>query len=704
MIGPGEYLLGWLELGAILGLALASAHFISRRFVVRPTLWERGLAVGFLTWAHVVFCALALGAAGLLRPHWLMALLAALAAGSFALARKAPRPLHAPGPSLRDDPVNAALAGLYAVAGITLAERGLGLPPLAWDALQYHLPFVAEWIQTGSLAPLYHPHAVFQSYFPATGEIAFWAVAAPFGNDLFVGVANLPLLALQGLAIYRTAVRAGAPPAHARLAPALVLVTPCVARLAPAAYVEPAFGAALLCAVAFLLDYRAQRRPADLALCLAALGILVGIKYTGLLYGLPVGLAALAYAWRTPGKRALLVGLPLLALGAYWYWRNLWLTGHPFYPSPVRIFGLEIFSGIAKPLGAARLGHDVTILSALPDLLASGELTRALLGVSHPDRFELGIGPKLVPLAVLALVSALRLRSCPDLRLPVLLLLLFALFFATTPLWILHWLYINVRFAAPALAMAAVAAVTTLSAFGVAPRWAALLSGLCIAPDLFSLKIHLSDGFRVAALLAAGAGAVWMLVSRAVVRPWVPRIAVAALSVLAILGGYAVHAHREDVRSSSLATEWELYRTSASLYARGWAALERALPPGRARIAHAGFAFVYPLYGPRLDRRVLYIDVNARAGGAIHAYPEARFRADPDERAWLANLKRARVEWLVVHHPDPGVPGPWPIEARWADARPDRFAPIHRDDWIRVYRVLGSTPPGHIPEKSGRSR
>lgn len=692
-----DYVEGWALLAVQVGLTLYSSRCLLRRFFPSTSFAERALVTGLLLWSHFAFAVLALGAAHALHAFSLLAVLGVCALASHLAARSAPRLEPAPRKTLRDDPVGAALVALYLLVGVHLAERALRFPPLAWDALHYHLPFVAQWLQTGALEPLYHPYAVLQSHFPATGEITSYVLMAPFQNDFLVGLGGLPLLGLQGLALYRIARRAGASHEHARLVPALYLLTPCVVRLVPTAYVEPAFGAALFGAVAYLLDYRADRRPGDLFLCGMALALLVGIKYTGLLYGAPIALAALAYWARSSHQRAILWTLPFLALGTYWYWRNLALTGNPFYPSPARIFGLELLPGIATPLGAARLGHDVTILSAFAELLESGDLMRALMGSAHPERYELGIGPKLLPVGLLAVLGLWELRRQPALRLPTLFFWLFALLFLTTPFWLLHWLYINIRFAAPALGMGVVVAVTALASRGVPARWFALLAGVCIAPDLFSLKIYLSLSFRVTLVLLASLAALrWVIDLR---LPTLARRATWAVCGAALfLGGYALHDAREEGRSASYGVDWELYRTSAGLYARGWQALEGRFGSASSalRIAHTGFGFIYPLYGSRLQRKVFYVDINARAARAFHHYPAAEFRKQPDRQAWLRNLAREQPAVLVVHHPDKGVPGGWPIEKAWADERPDLFVPFHRDEWIALYEIRGLTSPAAL--------
>jgi hypothetical protein len=691
-----EYAQGCAALAWLLACAFFAASRLERWLVQSETFARRGLALGLLAWALLVVPMLVLGAAGWLRLPALLVVESALAAIVFWTSRGRSRRERPPRPAL--DRVDVGLLFVYGVAALYLVAEGLSKPPLTWDTLYYHLPFAAEWLRAGELVPLGHPSGIFQSYFPATGELASFLFLLPFENDLWSGLAQFPLIALQGFALYRIAVRAGAAHSLARFAPLLYLLTPCVARFVPAQYVEPSYGAAFFAAVAFLCDYRDERRPVDLFLLGVALSLLVGIKYTGLLTALPLGAFAIVYAARAPKPTrrttwtAFAAGVLLLGIGAYWYWRNLALTGHPFFPMPVRVFGWEIFPGVAKALGTARLGHDVSILSALPDLLGSGELWRAVIGITEPDLFELGIGPKAVVLACVVLAGAVLLVRRPLIRLPYALFGVALVVFLTTPFWLLIFLYVNMRFSAPVVGLAAVLAVAAADASPATRRAAPFVALACIVPDIVSMQGEAPARFWILAAVGIAIGAT-IFVARGFfsrLGPSVRRTLVGVVAFGALAAGYALHQFREETRLASYQSAVLVHRTAAHLYARGWAALERATADlarsRRVRLAHTGAAFLYPLYGRRFERDVFYVPINARAG-AIHDYPRAEPRAEADEQAWLANLARWRADFLLVQHPDPGVPGRWPVERSWAERHPERLAPLYGDAWVRLYRV-----------------
>lgn len=154
-------------------------------------------------------------------------------------------------------------------------------------------------------------------------------------------------------------------------------------------------------------------------------------------------------------------------------------------------------------------------------------------------------------------------------------------------------------------------------------------------------------------------------------------------------------------------------------YYKGWTTLE-ALTAGRStRIAYAGTDLPYYLMGSGLRHEVRYININAHRDWRLHDYhQEARSlgvpdlhgprpgwnRLNHDERAWLANLRAERIEWLVATRANPSEgpyniadPQGFPIERQWADAHPETFELayplLEPDPLFRIYWI--------VPDASG---
>ncbi|WP_182344939.1 hypothetical protein [Comamonas koreensis] len=216
-------------------------------------------------------------------------------------------------------------------------------PPLAWDALMYHLPHAREWALTGHLGVhewLRYP------WFPYNFDLLF-AAALVLGNDVLPQLIHASTGWVTGWLLYRLAMQYL--PAPAGAAAALATVTWLVTSRShySAAYVDMAV--AMFLTAAFTAMQVSIRPAGRRAVWLAAflLGVAAGSKYQ-VLGLLPLFGAALLWRHRMqgPGWRirsewdtwlvtALCFALPCL----YWYARNALLTGDPFNPLGGRLLG-----------------------------------------------------------------------------------------------------------------------------------------------------------------------------------------------------------------------------------------------------------------------------------------------------------------------------------------------------------------------------
>jgi hypothetical protein len=151
-----------------------------------------------------------------------------------------------------------------------------------------------------------------------------------------------------------------------------------------------------------------------------------------------------------------------------------------------------------------------------------------------------------------------------------------------------------------------------------------------------------------------------------------------------------------------------------------WNAL--AAQPGNFTVAYAGNNIPYPLYGPRLNQRVRYVNVNAQLDNSFNSYaikyfplwntPElAPYRIELDVRGWFSNLVRDQVKWLAVsriseaelvnlEHDAQG----WPTEKFWADSHPEIFTQVFNDAFMKIYRIDLSGQPKWSEQDVSRSR
>ena len=598
------------------------------------------------------------------------------------------------------------LALFHGVASEAL--RGLLRPPLSWDALQYHLLLAATWLQDGDLRPVFGAFPVnYYGYAPANGSLWLWWWMAPSHSELYVNLAFLPQWALLGLAVGGVARRLGAE-RHWPLAAFATLSIPAVLRFAATPYVDILTAAGLLAAAYFGLRWLREPAWGEALLAAAGLGIAAGTKVLGVLYALALGAAVVAFARGAWRRRLPQLGAALLvaaAVGGGFYLRNVALGVDPL------ALECEATGRVEPRAETHRLPRSSSVADLPRPMWLEGEALRSLFGTTQPASLEMGAGPAVLLLLPAALVLPLAAAAGRRREAWVVWsqIALEGAFWALVPYAALGHVYANTRYLLPAFGLAFAAAVALAEIRGAHER---LLRGLALAvvlQGLLMLHAELPQAVRAAAGLAdlAVAGLALSPAARAVVRArW--RLLAAAALALAVLGAPLLAHFRILDRGRALREEFTVHLTPAPLYAGAWEWLDAHGGDGTVAVASsATHGFRYPAMGPRLERRAIYVNIDAADRRAAAEYPGCNPRLNPDPEAWLANLRRAGVRWLhIVGNPRTD----WPIEAKWVVERPERFAPRHLEDLSVVFEVLperaanrGARPrSGDAPPGAGR--
>ena len=110
-----------------------------------------------------------------------------------------------------------------------------------------------------------------------------------------------------------------------------------------------------------------------------------------------------------------------------------------------------------------------------------------------------------------------------------------------------------------------------------------------------------------------------------------------------------------------------------------------------------GNYFVYPAMGMWLERRAVYANVNRQDFRRAIQYPGCSPRIDGDPEAWIENLDKMGVRWLLLGHLETL---PFPIEAQWARARPDRFTLRYADSYSQVIELSPAPRPASTPARN----
>lgn len=209
-----------------------------------------------------------------------------------------------------------------AILLLLLAPLSMALAPaVSRDALVYHLRFPEMTLRLGRWA--YDP-ASSTSFYPSAAGTLYLPALAVDGNGVIAQLVHFGFFILCIFTIAAIARRLGAP--TGRPAALLFASLPVAAVVAGWAWADMAFVFALATSALALLT-------GVPVLALVLLGLATSIKYTALIAGIPLFLAALWMFVRARAFRQLLLGVVLGTLVVSpWFVTNLVRTGNPLYP------------------------------------------------------------------------------------------------------------------------------------------------------------------------------------------------------------------------------------------------------------------------------------------------------------------------------------------------------------------------------------
>jgi hypothetical protein len=574
--------------------------------------------------------------------------------------------------------------------------RGLAAPPLAWDALTYHLVKAGRWVQNGGHAPLLAPDAWgYYEFFLPYGDVLWAWAMLPVRGDGFLAPAGLLVWVSALVGAYGTARVLGVRRSMAVPAALVPVFLPTVVNGLTSAYVDIFVLALFLLSMAPLLATLRSGLGGEGVASAAALGVLAGVKPGGLpvfclgMAVLGVGLVRARRSGRNVRLHGWLVGLALL-LGALPYLRTWAVTGSPLYPWPLSVAGVQLSEGNPE-LAAIHSG----VLFNDPPVLP-GRVARVLLwsdfGRGTTDHLGLGPALLLAPLGLVAAVRAFQRRRWGHLVLLVcgLSTLLGAM---SKVLWSL-WVTSSPRFLSPMMAALLLLAAT------LEGRWLRVLLWACLGVELVfafpfgwsevDVRGVLSVAPPVLLALALGAVAVWQGARRG--KPVLGAVLAAVLLAVSWVPIASTRdALRYDFYAAAVRKEtFDLHplRVSAVSSWPIWKALDDETPKRLA--VTAGWDgrghnwYWYPLMGSRLQNTLTYVPVLPDGSVGDYALPATLKAAD--FQAWLPRLKEDAVDYVVTLAPPP-------VEASWMSESPELFQPLvtSQDEKSVAWRVLSAT-------------
>jgi len=680
---------------SLLGLGgyLLSVRLLGSRAAEDPL--ELAVATLLAATGEALAIATLLGALGLLRIELGLVLAAVWAIALLRLPRRlAPEAVALPWTVLRqrawakvrEHPALAILA-LHGIGSEAL--RGLLRPPLSWDSLMYHLLLTGTWLQDKNLVPVFGAYPTnYYGYAPANGSLWLWWWMAPSHSELYANLAFLSHWLLLALATGALARRLGA----RRLWPYaafLVSLAPVIVRFAATQYVDVFTAACLLAAAIFGLRWMRQPSWGDAVLAGMGLGLAAGAKVIGIPYAGALAAAVVLLAmghWRRRLPQLAAALLVMAALGSFFYVRNLALGVDPL------AMKCESAPRHEGPKPVVRLPRKSSVLAEPGLMFGQGELLDSFLGITRPQSLEMGVGPQtfLLLAALLALPWGLA-RGRRREGLVVLAQVVAELgFWVTVPYAASHHVFANTRYLVPCFGIVFAAGIAMLED-RIRETWLAALAVALLAQDLLQMHSEMPHGVRVAMgvvdvlalILALSPGLRGFVMRRA--RELVLATAAVAILLAPVLGRF-----RLDDRERALAQEYQAHVTTSRLFASGWGWLDHHGEDGTVDVfTSPATYFTYPAMGQYLERKAIYVNVNPEDGREAAQYPlcQPRVHADPD--AWLVNLKKAGVRWVLAsRYPD----FPYSIEHDWAVAHPELFKLRFHDNTNEVWEFLPGAP------------
>jgi len=284
-------------------------------------------------------------------PAWLLILLSIT--GAFLLARAARR--HARPDAAEDEtparPVKLLLQVLTSASVVAFWVPLLTatvLPIIAYDAISYRLPVIAQWLDAGRIAWVSSDDPVRNGY-PLGVEALTALVAAASGSLRFAGTTSYLFLAAAAAAIVWLARVCNIRPLVARAAAASFLLVPMMILNAPSGYVDAAFASACVCLFCTAALCVSSASPWVFLAAGMSTAHVLALKGTGLPFVVLVGglcvLRALIQR-RSPGLQALIAFITTAAPGLFWPIRNVVNTGNPLWPIRISVGGKELLPGV----------------------------------------------------------------------------------------------------------------------------------------------------------------------------------------------------------------------------------------------------------------------------------------------------------------------------------------------------------------------
>lgn len=568
-----------------------------------------------------------------------------------------------------------------------LIKIGLQLfkPSAYADVIQYHLPFPAYWVKHGNL---FNPIVVFDknnpnilnalSYFPINAELFFFWLMLPLRNSLLANLGQAPFYIVGILAIYSILRKF-------LLDKPTALLTGVIWAIIPNIFKQMQYGALVdvICAVMFLvvvnnlLNVFSNPSFPNAVLFGIATGLFLGIKAINIFWFLALAplFVYILYSiqkgkglFRNSGIISTIV-LCVLAFGSFSYIRNFILTGNIFYPIEFKLFGKVIMPGAIDKITYSRFIVPWEEFSFRNMFFGEG------LGLQFTAL--------IFPGTIVPWLFFKYFKKGEKGR-----LLHFLLFLVPPAMFILFVFYIKaywIRYFFPYLGLGLLCSAIFLNAYKWGRRYLLIVSFICIFSSAAELARHTE--LIIALLAACLLFLFFLLFGKRMVsnrKIFYTPIFLSSAVIILFLFLYCTNLWYDKNEFNRYPFLYSRKEQAEKDTGFSWIWVNEHTGKGM-RIAYAGRAESYPLYGTRLKNDVFYISVNDKPS-IPHYYPDGDYRKEQNFDIWLKNLRRENIDMLVVYQMHGSKD--FPVEDAWARSRPDIFKPAFSNSRSRIYYLL----------------
>ncbi|MEO0232314.1 MAG: hypothetical protein ABIL90_00005 [candidate division WOR-3 bacterium] len=247
--------------------------------------------------------------------------------------------------SLKNDPFLLILFLIILSEFIILLRFTFLYPPQGWDTYMYHLPIISRIVlEKGFLPSSFMNLNKYHLYFPKNGEVLFSYYCIFNQTDKGMLIVHFPFLIFGALSSY-SILRKLNIPKDKSLYIFSILSMPLIPNLAGTAYVDIECGFIFLMFLNLLL----LNFPYNIVFPSISLSIGGGTKLSFLpIFGLFLIYGIIVLILRRKYILLLIMFFLCLITSFHHYIYNLYITGNPFYPYIIKIFGRKIFRGEAE--------------------------------------------------------------------------------------------------------------------------------------------------------------------------------------------------------------------------------------------------------------------------------------------------------------------------------------------------------------------